>query len=140
MTVPRCLPDASCPSARLSAILSAAALLTLGLTACGTSHGSDADRALHRYLAAWDHRDWSAMRPLLSGAPHTLVRDDSRSLATLGVTQAHFEPERITRVSPGSMRARVRVSLRLRGLGAWHTSTFVSLTRHHGRRPRSLTA
>jgi cell division protein FtsI/penicillin-binding protein 2 len=118
-------------------LTTAAALLILVLTGCGASSGassgSDARQTLDRYLVAWDHRDWAAMRPLLTGAPHTFMRDDARSLSTLGVTHAHFAAEGIDRLAPGSIRAQVAVQVQLRGLGMWRTTTSISLTSRGGR-------
>ncbi len=52
----------------------------LVLTSCATSSSSDSDprQTLDRYLVAWDHGDWAAMRPLLAGAPRTFMRDDAQ--------------------------------------------------------------
>jgi cell division protein FtsI/penicillin-binding protein 2 len=129
-------------SPRLRVTWTAVALLALAASGCGSvsgpsgaTSGADAAPVLHRYLAAWSHRDWRAMRALVTRAPAPggFARANAEAFAALDVTSARFAAGQVRDTGPAQARGRVTADLRLRGLGTWHTTTTVSLVRRGGR-------
>ena len=121
-------------------LTAAAALLALMVSACGavsrsadTGSGLSATAVLHRYLSAWGHRDWRAMRALETGAPRGIRGDDARTFSALGVSTAQFAAGPVRDTGSGRARARVSAQLTLGGLGRWSTAMTVSLLRRGGR-------
>jgi cell division protein FtsI/penicillin-binding protein 2 len=114
---------------RLTATV-AAVVAVVALTACGGS-SSTPQSTLHRYLTAWSHGDWAAMRTLVAAPPATFTTANAAAFAALGVRSASFSAGRVTQKGA---KAHARVSQRyaLPRVGAWSTATTVNLVQRNG--------
>jgi cell division protein FtsI/penicillin-binding protein 2 len=107
----------------------AAVAAVVALSACGGS-SSTPQQTLHRYLAAWSHGDWPAMRKLVATAPATFTAANAAAFSALGVTGAIFDAGRVSQ-SGAKAQARVTESFTLPHAGTWRTATTVRLVQRN---------
>jgi cell division protein FtsI/penicillin-binding protein 2 len=101
--------------AALGAIVAVGAVTGVVLVA-GTSSSPSADDAADRYLAAWQARDWQAMRGLVHAPPPELETTYAAMGRDLGVTGARYE-RRSTEQRDTGATVTFRASLTLRSVG-----------------------
>lgn len=112
--------------------LAATAGPLLGACSSGAPSGS-ARTTLTRYLAAWDHGDWAAMRAEVAEPAADFTRVNAQVFRALGVTHASFAVARIAIAPSGrTARARVRERLALARVGVWTPVTTVRLVKRDG--------
>jgi cell division protein FtsI/penicillin-binding protein 2 len=127
---PRILADVRL---RLMSRLTAVALTlaaACGLSACGGS-SSTPQGTLQAFLAAWQKRDWPAMRRQVATPPADFAAVNEAALSGLGVTTARFSAGRVIRTGAKASAA-VTETFGLPVVGTWPSSTKVSLVQRKG--------
>jgi cell division protein FtsI/penicillin-binding protein 2 len=114
---------------RLTATV-AAVVAVVALAACGGS-SSTPQSTLHRYLTAWSHGDWAAMRKLVVAPPATFTTANAAAFSALGVKSASFSAGRVA-AKGAKAHARVTQTYALPLVGAWRTATTVNLVQRNG--------
>jgi cell division protein FtsI/penicillin-binding protein 2 len=114
---------------RLTATV-AAVVAAVALAACGGS-SSTPQSTLHRYLTAWSHGDWAAMRKLVATPPATFTTANAAAFSALGVKAASFTAGRVA-AKGAKAHASVTQTYALPLVGAWRTATTVNLVQRNG--------
>ncbi len=114
---------------RLTATV-AAVVAVVALAACGGS-SSTPQSTLHRYLTAWSHGDWPAMRKLVATPPATFTTANAAAFSALGVKAATFSAGRVSQKG-SKAQARVTQSFALPLVGAWRSATTVRMVQRNG--------
>lgn len=102
--------------------------LALVASSCGGS-SSTPQSTLHDFLTAWTHRDWPAMRKLVSAPPADFASVNSAALSALGVVDPRFRAGPIKQ-SGSTTSARVTEELAIPGVGLWTPQTTAKLAKH----------
>ncbi|MGZ4165577.1 MAG: penicillin-binding transpeptidase domain-containing protein [Solirubrobacteraceae bacterium] len=111
------------------AAIAASLVAALLLSACGGS-SSTPQSTLHRYLTAWSHGDWAAMRKLVARPPAAFTAANTQAFGALGVTSATFAAGRVTQKG-SKASARVTERYVLPHVGTWSTATTVQLVQRN---------
>ncbi|MFZ1993644.1 MAG: penicillin-binding transpeptidase domain-containing protein [Solirubrobacteraceae bacterium] len=106
------------------------ALVAACLAACGGS-SSTPQSTLNRYLAAWSHGDWAAMRKLVAAPPATFTSVNADAFSALGVRTASFSAGRLSQKG-SKAQARVTERYALPRAGGWETATTLHLVQRNG--------
>jgi cell division protein FtsI/penicillin-binding protein 2 len=119
---------------RLMSRLAVAALTlaaAVGLSACGGS-SSTPQGTLKAFLAAWQKRDWPAMRRQVATPPADFATLNGAVFSALGATGVRFTAGRVTR-KDAKASAPVTESFQLPVVGTWTASTTVALVERKGK-------
>ena len=123
----------------MPALAAACALAVAGplLAGCGGSAPPKPGPTLHRFLTAWGHGDWSAMRTLVADPPADFRTVNAQVFSALGVKGATFDAGTIQTVKgtggrPQTAHATLASHYQLPQIGSWSaTSTVHLVLRHH---------
>jgi cell division protein FtsI/penicillin-binding protein 2 len=118
--------------ARATWLAVAALAISCSASACGGSSPS-ASTVLSRYLSAWGHGDWAAMRSQVLDPPAAFTTVNSQLFRALRISRASFAALGITVARSGkSASARVAEHFTLPHVGRWSPVTTVHMVKRDG--------